>query len=262
MSRAEPGIFCGSGISQVWSQAFLSMLQCPSHEKSPMFLRIELGDNASFRESLELRRALDQLLALNPKHKGIDTVASTIFPLSRWVIADGDRDLFFSKYRRDYPRYKRLDPQNRKGTYFGRMIEPVPGLPDGQLEHVIGIYSRQPSAVRMKLQVSIFDAAQDHDKGARPSFPCMQQISFAPHEQALDLNAFYASQQFLLKGYGNYLGLINLGQFTAHQMGLKLRAVNVFAGIAKTDVSNRRSPEYLRLIQVAEALCSHPESRG
>jgi hypothetical protein len=254
-------MIAGFGLAESWSKAFLELLHAPSHEVSPLFLRIAAADgNHLLNEDPGLRAALDALLATNDKYKSVDTIANTIFPQTRWLIAGQNRSEFFAKYNRDYPRIKRLDIQNRKGTYFGRMVEPIAGVPEGQLEHIIGIYSRLPSAVRMKLQLSIFDPIRDHERGARPSFPCMQQISFAPHDATLDVNAFYASQQFLLKGYGNYLGLTRLGQFMASQMGLQLRSVNVFAGIAKIDVS--RSSEFRKLIATAEDLAQVAGVRG
>lgn len=226
-----------------------------------MFLRIDLEEGRGSGESLDLRLALDDLLALN-KCRSINTVATTIFPELLWTMANGDRHAFFKTYLRDYPRFKALDRQNARGTYFGRMIEPVNRVPEGQLEHVIRIQENHPTAARIRFQISIFDPNRDHKVGALPGFPCMQQLSFARHDDSLEVNAFYASQLVFEKGYGNYLGLVNLGIFAAKQMRLTLRAVNVFAGIAKTNVSNRRSKEYQRLIQVAEDLCSLKEQLG
>jgi hypothetical protein len=79
----------------------------------------------------------------------------------------------------------------------------------------------------------------------------MQQVSFVPVDGHLELNAFYASQQVLLKGFGNYLGLMRLGQFVGEQMGLIFRAVNVFAGAAKIDALDSKSPRGRALIEAA-----------
>jgi len=81
----------------------------------------------------------------------------------------------------------------------------------------------------------------------------MQQISFTPHGGALEVNAFYASQQFLLKGYGNYLGLLRLGTFMADQMGLTFSAANVLVGIAQM-APHRRDHQFQKLVQAAESV--------
>ena len=50
----------------------------------------------------------------------------------------------------------------------------------------------------------------------------MQQVSFAPcGEGGLAIIGYYATQYVVERAYGNYLGLCRLGQFMAHEMGLR-----------------------------------------
>lgn len=89
-------------------------------------------------------------------------------------------------------------------------------------------------------QASIFDPERDH-KGSSIylPFPCLGYISFVPNnkDKTLVLNAFYATQKILEKGYGNYLGLCRLGHFMAHEMGLTFERMNCFVGVAKMEIA-------------------------
>jgi hypothetical protein len=49
------------------------------------------------------------------------------------------------------------------------------------------------------------------------------------------LNSFYAIQYLYRRGYGNWLGLINLGKFIAKETQTHLERVNCFVGIEKLD---------------------------
>ena len=67
------------------------------------------------------------------------------------------------------------------------------------------------------------------------------------------LNAFYATQQVIRKGYGNYLGLSLLGRFMAHEMGLKMERLNVFVGVAQADDLKKTDPDFLAMMAVIKA---------
>lgn len=58
-------------------------------------------------------------------------------------------------------------------------------------------------------------------------------MSVVPDGNQLDLCAFYAMQLVLEKAYGNYLGLVRLGEFLAHEMTLELRRVTCVASVTK-----------------------------
>jgi hypothetical protein len=67
------------------------------------------------------------------------------------------------------------------------------------------------------------------------------------------LNAFYATQQIVHKGYGNYLGLCRLGAFMAHEMGRRFVRLNVFVGVAKMDKIRKSNPNFQTLLGVTRA---------
>lgn len=243
----------GTGLSAVWASCFLAAANAHDHELAPLVVQVQ--DDLGATEDTELRARLDVALA-SSGNSSVESVATTIFPQRKWIAAQGNRDAFFGGYLRVYPRIKAMDSRNRKGTYFGRLIEPLANVPEGQLEHLIRLYQGNPSVVKMKLQAGIFRSDQDHESGARPGFPCLQQISLAPYGSSLSLNCFYASQQLLLKGYGNYLGLIRLGRFLAGEMGLTFSALNVLVGMAKLDHGGISRDHFDSLQQRAQEVLS------
>ena len=69
------------------------------------------------------------------------------------------------------------------------------------------------------------------------------------------MNAFYAKQYMVERGYGNYLGLCRLGEFVAHELGLSLTRVTLHVGSAELD-SNKRDAEAL-LASIENELETH-----
>jgi hypothetical protein len=67
------------------------------------------------------------------------------------------------------------------------------------------------------------------------------------------VNAFYATQQLVHKGYGNYLGLTRLGSFMASQMTRRLERLNVFVGIAKMDKIGKTETDFTKLLGIIRA---------
>jgi len=55
---------------------------------------------------------------------------------------------------------------------------------------------------------------------------------FSPEENDLIVIGLYAKQHIFERAYGNYLGLYQLGQFMAHEMGLQLTTVHCIATVA------------------------------
>ena len=109
-----------------------------------------------------------------------------------------------------------------------------------QLETIIEAYNSRKGVRRSVLQTSIFDPIRDHSSRAYLSFPCLQHVTFAPYNDGhnMTVNGFYAMQHLFERAYGNYLGLLYLGQFVAHELGLKLIQMNCMIGIGKLEVYN------------------------
>lgn len=156
-----------------------------------------------------------------------ETVASTIFPTSLWN-PQSDRQQLYDRYRNIFGRVRKCPP-NRNGVYFQRLIgygwDPYQQGGRNQLEHIIETWQRG-NRRRSALQAAIFDPTKDQTHQRMRGFPCLQQIAFAQSGQdGLTVTGFYATQYMFKRAYGNYLGLFNLGQFMAHEMGLTLRKV-------------------------------------
>lgn len=224
-----------TNISQAWLAVLKYIVSNPGKEITPLVLSI-----TEFEESIEIKTALDRHLNSN-NLDSIDTVAETIFPQSLFKICKGDRNELFRRYARNLPRIKAVDPRNANGTYFERLTSYGDNAKVNQLEIIIE--SLQANATvkrRSKLQASIFDPLKDHKSGMFQGFPCLQHVTFYKSESGgLQLNSFYAMQYLYQRGYGNWLGLINLGRFVANEVGLEFERFNCIVGVEQLDHLNK-----------------------
>lgn len=224
-------------ISRAWSKVALHILDHAGAEVSPLMLSVSgFDETGQIDEDPHIRTELDALL-LAHEHQDIRSVAHTIFPQRIWKIAQGDRNYFFKLYRDAFPRYQMMKKRdNRRGLYFERLINYGSGPCGGnQLEWILSQYHGRKGVRDSMFQASIFDPSRDHVADAQLQFPCLQHVSFVPTQEGLVINAFYATQQLFVKGYGNYLGIAQLGAFMAHEMHIPLRRMNVFVGVAKLE---------------------------
>lgn len=274
---SEPQVYFSTetSLAAAWSRAFLKMSQPPERELSPFLVSIDAGPDRLPVEDEDLRNALDACLDESGV-QNIDKVAKSIFPHPLWRRAKGDRHRLYADYLRNLPDYVAMESsKNRHGIYFARLIaygiDPKTGeveehLKDkldqdgNQLEFIIN--TCKPGAQRMALQASIYDPVRDQTKARRP-FPCLQHVTFAPDfaRRTLTLNAFYALQLLYVKGYGNWLGLMRLGEFVASQIEPKLRfeRLNCYAGVQKMTAESRpKQGELLdRLLEIAKGCAEH-----
>jgi hypothetical protein len=229
----------GTNISAAWAEAFFALMEPGCTEITPLVVTVDAGATGQPEEDLEIRKALDAALAANAS---CHTVANTIFPNSLWNPAR-ERTLLYERYKSHaWPRIKKCHANNR-GTYFRRMI----AFGDGefnQLEHVLSTW-RKGNHRHSALQLSIFDPAHDHTDCRQMGFPCLHQVCFTPigpnGSDGLAVTGFYATQYIFEKAYGNYLGLVRLGQFAAHEMKLRFARMTCIAasgrlGINKSEV--------------------------
>lgn len=232
-----PVVIEGTNLSWVWAEAIRRIQAKRGHTISPLvisFHGFDQGGNP--HEDADMRRDLDALLAAEGEWD-IETVAFTIFPERLWQIAGGDRTKLFEIYRRAFPKYRLMNKQlNGKGLYFERLTMFGRGPKGGnQLEFIIEEYSGRKGVRDSMLQASVFDPERDHSRSALIGFPCLQHVSFVPTREGLVTNAFYATQQLFNKGYGNYLGLAQLGRFVAHECDMQPARLNVYVGVAKLE---------------------------
>jgi hypothetical protein len=203
----------------------------------PLQVTISSFPNGSSVEVPAIRRALDDELKAKKLFPS-GTVASTIFPYSMWN-PNLPREKLFERYRAALPGIKKCK-QNINGVYFERFIAHGPerfNQLDFILNSRLGDERRKGNKRRSVLQLAVMEPERDLTNQPLRGFPCLQQVSFAPHgHDELAVNGFYATQFIFQKAYGNYLGLFNLGRFVAHELGLRLTQVTCFTGIAQLGV--------------------------
>lgn len=244
-------------LSLAWAQAYLAIRQTPGHRIAPLSLTFSGFEKDDPIEHPCIRKTLDAVLESSGK-PSVQTVANTIFPQVLWRRAKGDRQALYAAYRESLPDFVAMEPQqNKRGLYFARLTafgldhktgEPLPQFPkdslpeDGNQLEVI-IKKCKKGVLAIKLQASVFDPGRDHVDDPRLGFPCLQHVTFIPHfaDKSLVMNAFYATQQLFVRGYGNYLGLARLGLFVAGQTGLTLDRLTCFVGVEKMDDSYKPS---------------------
>lgn len=253
---AVPETIVAENLSLGWATV-LDRLARPGVEAiSPLSLSITGFDhNGVATEVPAIRNAIDELLSAKDKRE-VENVAWTIFPQRYWVMAQGNRNTFFEMFREAFPRIQKFNPQNNKrGSYFQRMVD-FEGGGEGfnQLAWILDEYDRNPNGRRSKWQATTFDPYRDMLTTAQLEFPCLQHVSFTfSGENGLVVNAFYATQQIVHKGYGNYLGLARLGAFMASQMCRRLERLNVFVGIAKMDKIGKTDGDFARMLSAVRA---------
>lgn len=253
---AEPETIIAANLSLGWA-GVLDRLARPGVDAiSPLSLSITgFGDDGAPAEVPAIRGAVDTLLAAKGK-RDVENVAWTIFPQRYWLLAEGNRAAFFEMFREAFQRIQEFNPQNNKrGSYFQRMVDfEGGGAGKNQLAWILDEYDRNPSGRRSKWQATTFDPYRDMLTTAQLEFPCLQQVSFTfSGDNGLVVNAFYATQQIVHKGYGNYLGLARLGAFMASQMNRRLERLNVFVGIAKMDKIGKTDADFAAMLATVRA---------
>lgn len=233
-------IIHGDSIAECWLKSLIVMVDERCSELSPLV--------ANFSTNLpcpaytdELEQALNAYL-LSIGQNSIETTASTIFPQS---LASGHGSIF-ERFEKIW-KYVKKDSQNYKGHYFRRLVafNEKCGEPINQLAHIIETYNgiegvRKPVHRRSALIALTFDPSIDHTAQAMRGFPCLQQVCFVPKKNGkMALNAIYAMQHLANRGYGNYLGLKNLGNFIAGEIGLELDEINCIASVLELGKMNK-----------------------
>jgi hypothetical protein len=227
-----------SNLSIAWAKALRLITEAGAKEVGPLIVAVTgFEANGHVQENIKVRAALDSLLAAR-EMQTVDTVANTIFPLSLWDPAKG-RDALYDRYLRILPRIHR-SRKNRRGIYFERMITGGPKGHENQLEFGMSTYLARKGVRRGVLQVGIFNPGLDHSASALLGFPCLQHVTFAPTDEGLCVNAFYATQYMVERAYGNYLGLCRLGRFVAHELKWPLARFTCMTGIAQCETSKSK----------------------
>lgn len=244
-----PLVISDTNLSHAWARSLWYVFKNPGDEIKPLVVSITGFDEDGMpNEDGDIRAALDVFLKAHGKWN-VEIVAFTIFPQRYWQIAGGDRERLYEIYMDAFPRLQAKNRrENGRGLYFERLINYGRGPCEGnQLKFIINEYLTRGRR-RSKFQASVCDPERDQNSLPRQIFPCLQQVSFVPTDDGLVLNAFYAMQYLVQRGYGNFLGLAHLGAFMAHEMGLDLAQVNVMAGIEKLEFPKRDVGNLVNLV--------------
>ena len=259
-----PQVIQSDNLSFAWGEIVRRIVGPRGRDISPLMVSIRgYREDGTPTEDPSIRGALEEFL-VEENVKDIENVAFTIFPQRYWQMSGKNRAEMFDMYQDAFARIQDYNPRNNKaGSYFQRLSDfNGDGKGPNQLEWIINEYHVRPTGRRSKWQATIYDPLRDVGTTALKEFPCMQQISFTfDADHGLILNAFYATQQMIRKGYGNYLGLSRLGAFMAHEMGLRFKGLNVFVGIAKSD-SGKSSPSVKKLLGAIEGRLPHATRTG
>lgn len=223
------------GVSFAWGRALQTVAQEGRTEMAPLTVAITgAATEEVLSESGGIRSELESVLAARGKQT-VETVANTIFPESLWNPARPRQELY-DRYMAVFPRLRKRWRANSGGTYFQRMV--ANGRKDAPNQLEFGLSTYRSGMRRSVLQAGVFDPRKDHSAAIRSGFPCLQHVSFVPDKAGnLSVNAFYASQYIVERGYGNYLGICRLGRFVAHELDIPLTRVTCHIGVAMLDGS-------------------------
>jgi len=238
---------CCPSLDEAWLLAVKIACSSRRREVSPLVVAFDVTTNQPAPQCQALHSELNVALAASG-HATVETVANTLFPRSLWD-PSRPREQLFKRYMKILPTLRR-DVRNHRGLYFERLIS-YPGTRGetgkNQLDHIAKTFT-SGNHRRSALQASVFCPLSDLNDSRRQGFPCLQQIAFAHNQSlgSLTVVAFYATQYLFERAYGNYLGLMRLGEFMAHEMGLKLERVICVAAIAQLDAPANQVRSLLR----------------
>ena len=231
--NSQPYIIEEDDVSKAWARAILRLLDKGVKEVSPLIVNINLSQQRSV-ETPEIRAAADAELEKYDKCFSCHTSANTIFPSSLWN-PEKERQHLFDRYLRLLPRLKQCK-QNRMGIYFERLI--AFNGSNNQLNHILNAYEK---GVTRRSEFQAITVSPDEDQCYNPQkgFPCLRQVMFILTPEGLILSGVYGVQYIFDRGYGNYLGLVHLGRFMAHEMKIPLVRVQCTTTIATLGTPNK-----------------------
>lgn len=249
--KIAPFIISEANLSHAWSRVLWRIAKSSGSEVNPLLITLSgFGSDGEVQEDKIIREALDTFLAKRDMWS-VEIVAFTIFPQRYYVLSGGNRQDFYTICQDALPHL--IARNDGHDFYFGRLIHFGRGaITDNQLEFIISEYlagRKRTSA----LQATIYDPGRDQSHQPYQTFPCLQTVSFVPTTSGLVVNSFYAMQYLVQRGYGNLLGLAQLGAFVAREMKLPLAQLNLVAGVERLDFPKRDIAPMLDIIQARVA---------
>jgi hypothetical protein len=253
----------GATVSEAWLGTVVAVSAVPGQTLFHLVTRID----EPATEQPRIRDAAEGLLA-ELGHSSIVTVANTIFP-AQMAATSRDHVHLGARYRRMYPTVRRLHRDNRRGTYFGRIVaHPAAGGERDQLGELVRrlrteLRTPGPKSARYEMSIAIpegpptedligqelvaeavpvYAAGQDNSP---MGFPCLSFCSFQLDHDRLHMVAHYRRQHLIVRGYGNYLGLGQLLGYVCRMTGLYPGELLIVAGVAQVDAPMYRIRQLL-----------------
>jgi hypothetical protein len=256
----------GTSISEAWLQTLDVVNSQPAGK---MVHVLTSASKPWLPEDADIRAALDRVLLPSKRHprlQSVDTIANTIFPSAlypdpgkSWSPVRGAdnqpmtraAERLYKNYATIFPNLRRAHSENKKGTYFSRMIS-WPGKDMGgtnqlerRLQHLRSMNSNHKSAFNAS-DIALAEPAcdDDYDLGVNiyaatdhrtRSFPCLVHVDIGVYQNKLNLLGVYRHQYLIQKGYGNMIGLARLQKFLAQQSGYDIGELAVQATFATAE---------------------------
>ncbi|MGL5826776.1 MAG: hypothetical protein ACRCYU_18495 [Nocardioides sp.] len=265
MTRLGSCFVAAENLSIAWLETTKLVL---SNAGSKAFHTVTRIEQPSL-EDQTIRAGCEALLRTKG-HQHIDTVANTIFPRAMAEAARTPGELV-ERYRTSYPLIRRFGA-NKKGTYFGRIVEhPSPSGEHDQLVPLIDKLRREakartPMSARYEVRVAdpednsadandVLQASDmvgldvpvfsPHRDTSRRAFPCLSMLSFQLDGDHVHVLAQYRYEYLISKGYGNYLGIAQLLSYVATEAELMPGRMTVSCGRVQVDGSERQIAHYV-----------------
>ena len=256
-------VVCGITLSEAWLKAVVAVNAAPGRTLFHLVTRIE----DPLAEQAPIRAAADGLLA-ELGHSPIATVANTIFP-AQMAATSHDHVHLGARYRRMYPTVRRLHRDNRRGTYFGRIVaHATAGGEHDQLGELVRrlrteLRTPGPKSARYEMSIAVSVESNTEDSAGQSlmaeavpvyvpgqdnspmGFPCLSFCSFQLDHDRLHMVAHYRRQHLIVRGYGNYLGLAQLLGYVCTMTDLSLGELLIVAGVAQVDAPMYRIRQLL-----------------
>jgi hypothetical protein len=243
---ADPRSILAPNVSSGWLEAVRFLVEQP--DKKAVHLLVRILDVGS--EDLAVRQAVQELIndinirrSEGTRMPDIETTRNTIFPAS-WAARHPEPAALAAHYRERYTKDGlRGFPENRDGTYFGRIVayprsgEDTVEDSGNQLTETVRklrveLKTRQPKSSRY--EINIYNERLDR---SAMSFPCLAHASVHLYERKLHMQAIYRNEYLVARGYGNFLGLAELQRYIAAAAEIDAGELLMTIGHAELDAN-------------------------
>lgn len=231
-----------TNISEGWLDAVRMLDAIPNYKAIHLVIRIldPVAEDSAIRAAAQA--LIDEHNAARPNQQKphIDTTRNTIFP-ARWAQRTDGPAALVDYYRERYTRDGlRGFGDNRRGTYFGRVVayprgdgeEPADQL--GDTIRKLKDERAKPGPKSSRYEINIYNERKDRSP---MSFPCLAHLSVHLHERRLHMQAIYRNESLVGRAYGNYLGLGQLQGYIAQHAGVEVGELLMTLGHVELDAN-------------------------